>query len=118
MLRFEVIINNEPRIIAGFDEVRVLTAILSYRAADPEDEDNKDDDLCLSAGGLIHHGKHDYEYLDWVKRSLKIGDTIKIRVVESDEVTPPIRKERRDPDFVAKEQRRYYENLKQEYGEA
>jgi predicted RNA-binding protein with RPS1 domain len=90
---------------------------LSYSAADPEDEGNKDNALCLSVGGLIHQGKHDYEHLDWIKRSLKIGDAIAIRVVESDEVSPPIRREKQDPDFVAREQRRYYENLKQEYGE-
>lgn len=118
MLCFEVIINNELRIIAGLDEIRVLTAILSHRAADPEDEGDKDDELRLSVGGLIDHGKYDYEDLDWIKRDLKIGDAITIRIVESDEVTPPIRRERQDPDFVAKEQRRYYENLKQEYGEA
>ena len=118
MLCFEVIINNESRIIAGLDEITVLTAILSYRTADSKEEGNENDDLRLSVGGLISHGKHDCEHLDWIKRFLKIGDAIAIRVVESDEVSPPIRRERQDPDFVAKEQRRYYENLKQEYGEA
>lgn len=121
MIRFEVVINDEPKLVVGLDEMAVLSAILTYKATKSETEaialEELSDDLHLSVGGLITHGQNDNEHLDWVKRSLTVGDTVTIRIVDSDQVTAPIKRERSDPDLVAKAKRRYYESLKQEYGE-
>lgn len=64
---------------------------------------------------MLHHGKNDYEHLDWIKRHLKIGDEINIRVVETSNLTKPISRKREDPKLVEKSKRKYYESLKKEY---
>ncbi|MGD1939915.1 MAG: hypothetical protein ACFB0G_01255 [Leptolyngbyaceae cyanobacterium] len=114
MLCFEITINGGKRIIAGFDEIRVLTAILSYRAADADNED----DLRMSVSGMNNHGRHDHEHIEWLKQSLDLGDEMTIRLIESDESTMPIERRREDPDLVRKAERRYYEKLKQDYEES
>jgi flagellar basal body L-ring protein FlgH len=114
MICFEVTINDASKIVAGLENISVLSAILTYRAADPE----YSEELNLALGGLAYMDEDSYEHLDWVKRSVQVGDMITIRIVESDQATLPIRRERDDPDFVAQQKRRYYNKLKEEYGEA
>jgi hypothetical protein len=113
MICFEVTINDESKIIAGLEAISVLSTILSYRAGDAEYAE----DLKISVGGLAVHGENDYEHLDWVKRSVQVGDVITIRIVESEQAALPIHREREDPDLLAQRERRYYEELKREYGE-
>lgn len=115
---FEITINDEKKIVAGIEGVSVLSFILCYqKALRDKNKDENINSIDLRVGGLLHHGKHDDEHLDWIKRHLKIGDEIKIRVVESFKVTQPIARRREDPQLVEKAQRKYYESLKQEYGE-
>ncbi len=68
-------------------------------------------------GGLLHYDKHNDEYIDWIKHSIQVGDTITIRVVETSNSTQPIRRRRQNPKLVEKAQRKYYESLKKEYQE-
>lgn len=114
-IAFEITINNERKIVAGTKVVSVLSFIICYQKA----LSNKDEDIDsieLRVGGLLHHDKLDYEHLDWIKRHLKIGDEIKIRIVKSSNFTQPTRR-REDPQLVEKAKRKYYENLKKEYEE-
>ncbi|WP_019509129.1 hypothetical protein [Pleurocapsa sp. PCC 7319] len=115
-IAFEIAINDETKIVAGMEEISVLSFILCYHNALRDKNENLDS-IELQVGGLLHHARHDDEHLDWIKRHLKIGDEIKIRVVESSDLTQPIARRRQDPKLVEKAQRKYYENLKQEYGE-
>lgn len=116
MIAFEVTINDETKVIGGIEGISVLSSILTFRKAS-----GKDDDLIntidLSVGGLLHHGRNDDEHLDWIKRSLEVGDKITICIVETSHPTEPIKRRRQDPDLVEKAKRKYYENLKKEYGE-
>ena len=116
-IAFEITINNESKIVAGIEGISGLHFILGYRKA--LEEEDEIDSIDLSVVGLLHHGKHDYdyEYLDWIKRHLKIGDEINIRVVETSDLMQPISRKREDPKLVEKERRRYYESLKKEYEE-
>ena len=81
-IAFEITINDETKVVAGIDGISVLCFILSYKR-NSEEKNEEIGSTELSVGGLIHHGKHDYEHLDWIKRHLKIGDEINIRVVET-----------------------------------
>ena len=110
-IAFEITVNSETKIVAGIEEISVLSFILSYISS------KKDlfDRIELSVGGLLHHGKHDYEDLDWIKRHIEIGDEITIRVVETSNLTKPISRHREDPKLVEKARRKHYEALKQEY---
>lgn len=115
-IAFEITINNETKIVAGIEGISVLSFILCYRKVSGE-KNEEVDSTELSVGGLLNHGKHDDEHLDWIKRHLKIGDEITIHVVENSDLTKPISRRRQDPKLVEKAQRRYYENLKKEYKE-
>lgn len=110
-IAFEVTINNETTIIAGVEEISVLSFILSYIS----EKKYSTERIELSVGGLLAHGKHDYEHLDWIKGCLKTGDEITIRIVEARSLTKPISRRRQDPRLVEEAQREYYESLKKEY---
>ena len=112
-IAFEITVNNETKVVAGIKEISVLSFILSYISGE-----DLLDRIELSVGGLLHHGKNDYEHLNWIKRHLEIGDEIIIRVVETSDLTKPISRRREDPKLVEKAQRKYYESLKQKYEEA
>ena len=91
--------------------LKITSQTPSYKEAEKSSANNVD----LRVGGLLHYGKHDYEHLNWIKRSLEIGDEILIRVVETSALTEPVCKRREDPNLVKNARREYYENLKQEY---
>lgn len=113
-IAFAVTINNETKIIAGIEEISVLTFILCFRKAKTSDEDTIDE-IELRVGGLISRDRYDNEHLDWIKRHLKSGDEITIRIVETSETTKPIARRSEDPNLVQKAERKYYESLKQKY---
>lgn len=104
---FEVTINRSAPIVAGSDDINVLTACLTYVA--------RHDELDIRVGGLISRGDHDGEHVDWLEHGLKRGDEIVIRVVESPEPSPPTRRKREDPEFAKEQERQYYELLKAKY---
>ena len=114
MIAFEIAINDETKIVAGIEDISVLSFILSYRKASGE-EDDLVDDIDLSVGGLCCHARHDSEHLDWVKRYMMVGDKITINIVDISEPTRPIKRRREDPKLVEKAERKYYESLKKEY---
>ena len=108
----EITVNSESKVVAGIEEISVLSFILSYISGEKDSLDL----IELSVGGLLHHGQNDYEHLDWIKRNLEIGDEITIRVIESCDLTTPVSRRREDPKLVEKAQRKYYESLKKYEG--
>lgn len=103
----EIRIDDAPPIVAGGDAARVLTACVTFVAAR--------DELEFRAGGLIGHGEHDNEHLEWMLRQLRVGQVVSIRVVESDQPSEPERRERADPERDARAERQYYERLKKKF---
>lgn len=80
---FEVQVNGEQLCKAGIDTDRhVVTCIL-----DALRRLNESDELWLTVSGL---NSVTGEYLEWVKKELKDGDTITIKVITGD-FTPPCR---------------------------
>ena len=110
-IAFEITVNSETKVVAGIEEISVLSFILSYISRKKDSLDR----IELSVGGLLHHDRHDYEHLDWIKRHLKTGDEITIRILETCDLTKPISRQREDPELVEKAQRKYYESLKEKY---
>ncbi len=115
-IALEITINNATKIIAGINDISVLNFILTFRKASGL-KDDLVDSIALSVGGLLHHDEYDNEYLDWLKQQVKLGDEITIRVIETSELTKPIKRRREDPELVKKAQRKYYESLKEKYEE-
>lgn len=109
MIGFEVQINDEAPVTAGAEDLSVLTAILTMVFARQ--------DLSLRVGGMISRSATDNEMLDWVDRRLQAGDTVKLKVIERASGSEALRHTRTDPDLEEKAQRKYYERLKEEYGE-
>jgi hypothetical protein len=110
MLCFEVAVNDEGPVIAGANNISVLSFTGTYVASNQ--------DIELRVGGLISASQNDNEHIDWLHRSLKVGDKIVLRVVEASQASAAIARERTDPGFVEKQKREYFEQLKKEYGEA
>ena len=106
-LCFEVRINDGEPVIAGLEDIDVLSVLVSLVSARHE--------LKCQVGGLVKHGLHDNEHVEWLTRELTPGDQVSIRIVESAHPTTPARRERPDPEFVAHEERKYYELLKARY---
>lgn len=124
MICFEIHINGKKVCIAGIDsEFGVLSSILTWVKRDLKEfpdqkrENIQEEELKFDLGGHISHGKNDYENLDWIRKSLSVGDELTIKIIESDEYDEPYKKERSDPDFVEKQKRKYLEKFKQEYKE-
>src|SRR5262245_37407472 len=104
---FEVRINGGPLTITGQADISVLSACLTFVSARSE--------LEFRAGGLVSNAPHDNEHIDWLRQDLKIGDEVSIRIVDSDSVSVPLRRERQDPAASEREERAYYERLKRKY---
>lgn len=105
---------------AGIADFGVLTAILSWARRRPEnsrDGKNIEEELTFEVGGLDSTDAAVSEHLKWLATPLQVGDTVSIRVIESDETEAPSERRREDPDVGAKAKQRYYEQLKREYGD-
>ena len=104
---FEITINRGTPIVAGIENVSVLSACVTYVS--------RQDELELRVGGLISAGRHDGEHLEWLEHDLKRGDEIMIRVIESSQPSLPGARRREDPEFAKNQERQYYERLKAQY---
>jgi hypothetical protein len=90
MIAFEIFINRKRICAAGIGEEGVLSTIISWagsarrrrqRRSRPERAD-------LHIGGLAND-----QHSDWIDgfQMLKVGDTVRVRVIETIEPDPPIR---------------------------
>jgi hypothetical protein len=124
MIAFEVIVNGNKLCDAGIEGLGVLTAILSstHRVPQPEAEMNQlypPDELILEVGGLQSaRNEEPGQQMSWASKDLKVGDTIVINIKSLETVDPPEKRMPEDPHEVVKEgKRRYFEELKKEFGE-
>jgi hypothetical protein len=104
---FAITINDGPVVIAGGPLVDVLSTMLTHVRERGE--------LELRVSGLVSRADHDNEHIDWLHQSLSVGDRVTITVVDDAEASAPIGRERSDPGGAEREERRYYERLKQKY---
>jgi hypothetical protein len=102
-LCFEVTINDEPPVVAGLRDLKVLTAGLTFVSAREE--------LDLHVGGMVDRSDH----VSWLEREMRRGDVVTIRIVDSEQTTEPATRTRRDPSIDAAQERAYYEHLRRKY---
>jgi hypothetical protein len=106
-LCFEITINDGSPVFAGLDDISVLSACLTFVSSRNE--------LEFRAGGLVSKGRHDNEHLEWLQRALGPGDSISIRIVEAAVPSAPVSRARQDPAVSERQERAYYERLKERY---
>jgi hypothetical protein len=85
--------------VAGIGDDGVLSAIVNWVTGQSVA------DLHLQVGGLISPGN---ERVVWIRqRPLKLGDEIKVRVVEADSTDKPMKRYKRDPAKELRAKRAY-----------
>lgn len=96
MIAFEVFLNGEKLCTVGWQDLSVLTAILNWRQLKTDDPLVKLDaeDLRFYVGGLSSVAEGNREFLRWVDRPLKVGDEVKIEIVDTDTVDAPYMREK------------------------
>jgi hypothetical protein len=107
MKAFHVYINGERVCLAGIGDHGVLTAIASLVVAPDREE------MDLSVGGLISPVK---EHLNWTNRHLRVGDEIKIKIIERASVDKPKRRHRDDPAKELENQKKYVRRMARRFG--
>jgi hypothetical protein len=123
MIAFEVMINDHKLVDAGIDGLGVLSASLWSARRKPSsdaevNQEHPPEELILEVGGLkTARGEELEEHRSWLRKSLQIGDVIVIRIKELDTVDQPETIRTDNPDLVQKAKRRYFEELKKEFGE-
>jgi hypothetical protein len=103
-LAIQVQLNDEIPILAGDDEISVLTAMVTYVASRQEIE--------LRVGGLLARESAGNEHVEWLQRELRVGDRIVLTVTDSGDVDPPTRRTQGDPELAKQMERKHYEQLK------
>jgi hypothetical protein len=124
MIAFEVIVNGSKLCDAGIEGLGVLSAVLSWahRAPEPEAASNElypADELLLEVGGL-KSARDDQpgQQMSWLSKHLQVGDSILINIKSLEIVDPPAKLGPEDPGQVVRDaKRRYFEELKKEFGE-
>lgn len=104
---FEIQVNGEPSSAAGRPALDVLTTIVTYVRSRNE--------LELRAGGLQRHADGSSEHVEWIARTLTVGDEIRIRVVDVESPAEPISVTREDGSTREQSERAHYERLKRKY---
>jgi hypothetical protein len=123
MIVFEVQINGQVVCIAGVGDLGVLTAILKWVRREPNNcpegldiEEWSAQELDLSIGGTVGHGKHGHQFLDWIRdHRVSVGDEIKIKILDQPECDSPVAKRIETSEFVQERKREYLEELKKEF---
>ena len=106
MRAFDVSLNGEKLCLAGVGERGVLSAIVSWVAGD------RGEDLFLHVGGLANE-----EHIDWVRqRHLRVGDEIRVKVVESRSNDRAVRRRRNNPAETLKAKKQYVRRMAKELG--
>ena len=83
MIAFDVYVNAEKVCTAGVGELAVVTSILTWRSSESQTAASS---LKLDVGGLTKRGG---DAVRWTGRSIRVGDEIRIRVVEATAVDLP-----------------------------
>jgi hypothetical protein len=104
---FEISVNGGPPLVAGAEDASVLSAMVALWP--------KKDAVEASVSG-IRDSADGGEHLSWLSQMLAVGDSLTVRVVESNTPADPIKRTPRDVLFPKQKEREYYEHLKRKYG--
>ena len=116
MIAFEVSLNGKRACVAGVEGFGVLSAILSWVRRHPEKRRGRtaEEGLTIDVGGLRSEDSGPGEHLRWLSRSVRVGDRVSIRIVDTLKVDVPATRHRDDPVTIARAKRRYLQRLEKE----
>jgi hypothetical protein len=107
MRTFEVFLNGERLCVAGIDGDGVLSAILTSVRVKARDE------LGLAVGGFVSATR---EQVNWTRVDLKVGDEVRVRILESASADEPETRERPDPEHDLERQKNYVRDMAKKLG--
>lgn len=98
MICFEVQVNGVKICTAGTGEFGVLTSGLAWvnNRQEPSVEDSVNR-VSLNVGGLTIPENDSGEFVTWVRQDLKVGDEVRMRVVEAIVADEPVERQDREP---------------------
>lgn len=115
---FQVYLNGKKVSTAGVGDTGVVGAHVSWVRRRGERTRAKkagsvEEELRLDVGGLITPAD---EHVRWVDRKLKIGDEIRVVIVEDAPVDRPRTRKRSDPVEDLRRQKRYVKDMAKRFG--
>ncbi len=105
MRAFKVFLNGKLLCLAGVGERGVLSVIINWVGRERL--------LGLHVGGLV---VPQLEHVNWRDKRLRVGDEIRVRIVEAINVDAPRRRYRYDPNDDIRMQKRYVRELAKKFG--
>lgn len=95
MIAFEIELNGESLGTAGADDLSVLSAIVNAvgKLGSASNGAHRREDhyvMELTVGGLTSRADGQDEHLEWIERTLKPGDVVTVRLVETKRSDSPI----------------------------
>jgi hypothetical protein len=118
MIAFQVSINGEVAGTFGFEDWTVLLAHLRAFRRKPGNE-VKSDELQFGITGIAGSRSTGHENVDMFERSLCVGDLLVLKIVETCQVDPPVRRSPIDATWTDEEwleaEREEYERLKAKF---
>jgi len=118
MRALEICLNNKKLYTVGIGDAGVLTAIVRsdlrpVRVSTRKSSPRVAEELGLDVGGL---NSSTWEHLGWKTPRLRSGDEVLIRIIESDVVDEPSRRERSNTDEVINAEKKYVEQAAKKFG--
>ena len=107
MRAFEVYVNGKRLCVAGIGDDGVLNTMVDHVVGNGRNE------LYLRVGGLISPTN---EHVLWRSQRLKIGDEVRVKIVETASVDRPKERHRRDPEKELTAKKRYVREMAREFG--
>ena len=106
MICFELRVNDEEPVIAGGEDMSVISVAATYVASH--------DDLRIEVGGMTER-TDTHEFVRWRNGKLAVGDVVSVRILDTELASEPTSREQDDPELAEKARRQYYEKLKKEF---
>jgi hypothetical protein len=116
MRGFELRLNGRILFVAGVDTDGVISANLPWVRSPggrPGSIRSAHEQLGLTVGGLVARTR---EHVTWRPRRLRVGDELGIKIVETDRIDKPHRRQRSDPRKEVQLQKAYVRRLAKNLG--
>ena len=110
-MRAFVVLLNGKELATGGVGCGVLAA--NVTSVDPGPESSGHDEVGVQLGGL-DTAKN--EHVEWLQKRLRVGDEVRIRVVNADAVDRPHSRKRRNAAQELREQKQYVRNMAKKLG--
>ena len=117
MICFDVLLNGRTVCRAGIEGYGVVTAMthVAHRISTASGKPADEEEIEFSVAGLVHDDTDDaHIHLDWVQKTLLVGDEITVRVVDADSPDEATRT-REEVGFRERQEYKYYLRLKEKY---